>query len=62
MPEQHREDASDAEHQRKGNEVPLFAQEIDIRIAKKFHAAKPQILLIRYTLPCGLAATGTPYY
>ena len=40
MPEQHRTHTRDAEDQRKRNEVPLLAQEIYIRILKKFHAAR----------------------
>src|ERR1700751_2803088 len=41
MPEQHRADARYAEYQREGDEIPLLAQEIDIRITKKFHALEP---------------------
>jgi hypothetical protein len=37
VPEQHGKNASHAEDQREAEEVPLFAQEIDICIAKKFH-------------------------
>jgi hypothetical protein len=46
MPEQHRTYACDAEDQREGDEVPLLAQEIDIRITKKFHE-KPQVSMFQ---------------
>jgi hypothetical protein len=35
--EKHGKYASHAEDQREAEEVPLFAQEIDVGIAKKFH-------------------------
>jgi hypothetical protein len=41
MPEQHRENSRGAEDQREGNEVPLLAKKVDIRITKKFHALEP---------------------
>jgi hypothetical protein len=39
MPEKHGTQASHAEDQRKGKEVPLLPKEIDVRISKEFHAA-----------------------
>jgi hypothetical protein len=42
MPEQHGHDAGDAEDKREGKEVPFLAQEIDIRIAEKFHLKTPK--------------------
>jgi hypothetical protein len=40
MPEQHRKDSRHAEHQRKGDEIPLLAEKIYVRILKKFHSRK----------------------
>jgi hypothetical protein len=37
MPEQHRQNAGDAEDERKSEEVPLLAEEIDVCIAKELH-------------------------
>src|SRR5216684_3767475 len=39
MPEQHRKYPRDAEHQRKGEKIPLFTKKIYIWISKKFHSA-----------------------
>jgi hypothetical protein len=39
MPEQHGEYTRYAEYQGKGEKIPLFPEEIYVRIAKKFHAA-----------------------
>jgi hypothetical protein len=39
MPERHGKHSGHAEDQREGQEVPLFPEEIDVCISKKFHAA-----------------------
>jgi hypothetical protein len=44
MPEQHREYTRHAEHQRKGEKVPLFAEKIYVWVPKKFHSLKTPFL------------------
>src|ERR1700716_424596 len=39
MPERHGKHSGNAEDQREGQEVPLFPEEIDVCVSKKFHAA-----------------------
>src|ERR1700737_5574658 len=39
MPERHGKHSGHAEDQREGQEVPLFPEEIDVCVSKKFHAA-----------------------
>ncbi len=41
VPEQNREDARHAEDQRKGEEVPLLPQPIDVNAMKQFHSKTP---------------------
>jgi hypothetical protein len=38
MPKQHGEYSRNAEHQRKGEKIPLLAQKVYVWISKKFHA------------------------
>jgi hypothetical protein len=38
MPKQHGEYTRYAEHQRKGEKIPLLAQKVYVWISKKFHA------------------------
>jgi hypothetical protein len=49
VPEQHGEQARHAEHQRKGEKVPLLAKKIYVCVTKKFHAV-PQIVVGRSSL------------
>jgi hypothetical protein len=39
MPERHGKHSGHAEDQREGEKVPLFPEEIDACVSKKFHAA-----------------------
>src|SRR5438552_13991710 len=48
MPERHGKNSRYAEDQRKGDEIPLLAKKIYVRITKKFHAA---LTLSVVTLP-----------
>ena len=45
MPKQHGEYSRHAEHQRKGEKIPLLAQKVYVWISKKFHAVVKPLLL-----------------
>src|SRR5438128_12611694 len=38
MPEQHGKHSRHAEHQRKGEKIPLLAEKVDVGLFKEFHA------------------------
>src|SRR6516165_5396625 len=46
MPKQHGKDSRHAEHQRKGEKIPLFPEKIYIRVLKKFHSIKTPFSII----------------
>jgi hypothetical protein len=39
MPEQHGKHTRQTEDQRKSEKIPLLAEKVDVRVAKKFHAS-----------------------
>src|SRR5437660_10010100 len=53
MPECHGKHSGHAEDQREGQEVPLFPEEIDVCVSKKFHAAVDPFKISRWLLVVG---------
>ena len=53
MPERHGKHSGHAEDQREGQEVPLFPEEIDVCVSKKFHAAFDPFKISRWSLVVG---------
>src|SRR5260370_2839999 len=53
MPERHGKHSGHAEDQREGQEVPLFPEEIDVCISKKFHAAYDPFKISRWSSVAG---------
>src|SRR4029077_10263314 len=53
VPERHGKQSCHAEDEREGQEVPLFPEEIDVCISKKFHAAYDPFKISRWSLVDG---------